>query len=897
MKSIISFLASILAVSFTGAAQRVPEPIPGDILVMLTPDARAEEVAKDLHLIEGVVTGMHVEQEVSAPMRIWLLRFTPGTLSQDRMLKVVQRHPKVMMAQNDVPVTYRVIPNDPGLGQQWHHTKIGSPQAWDVTTGGLTAAGDTIVVCVVEGANLLHSDLVGNRWLNHAEIPGNSIDDDGNGYVDDHRGWSPGSGNDNVYSGAHGTQVAGMIGAKGNNGAGGVGANWNVKIMPVTVGSLTQTNVIASYTYPLVMRRRYNQSNGAQGAFVVATNSSWGIDYGDPADFPLWCAMYDTLGAAGILNCGSTSNSAVNVDVDGDMPTACSSPFMVSVTATNSSDVRTFSGYGATTIDVGAPGENVYTTSGTSAGSTGFGSTSGTSFAGPLTAGVIALLYSAPCAELMGMVEEDPEAAALYIRQQLFSGVEQGGNLVGQTVTGGRINANNSMQLVMADCGSYCAPPGQLTVSTVNANAVVVQWTGTGAVSFDLRYRPQGGPSWTTTTGITTLSTQINALTTCTTYEFQVRKVCADQASSAWTGSVTWLHASCCTNVTVPVVSDRYGNEITWSIVSGGVTYASGGPYTQYGSAGEYPQTSGAACLPDGCYQLLVNDSYGDGICCAFGDGSVQVIGTGGAVLAASPNTAFTQVSIPFCITSAVRLNARVFLSGPFSGTQMSDALRTGGLIPVTEPYSAAGWTQVNGGGETIGSNVLTAAGANAIVDWVRLELRDPAAPANVVATRQALVQRDGDIVSATDGTSPVAFSAVAGSYHIAVRHRNHLGCMTTTPLGLSSTAIPLDFTAPATGTYGTNARESRGASMVLWPGDLNRNGSTQYAGDGNDRDLILQAIGGIVPTNTLDNVYDARDVSLDGRVMYAGDGNDRDRILQTIGGAVPTAVRVEQLP
>ena len=310
------------------------------------------------------------------------------------MLDAVKKHPMVMMAQNDVPVTYRALPNDPGIAQQWHHAKIQTPQAWDVTTGGRTATGDSIVVCVVEGANMLHADLVGNRWLNHAEIPGNGIDDDGNGYVDDHRGWNPAGGNDAAYSGSHGTQVAGMIGAKGNNGSGGVGANWNVKIMPVTVGSLTQANVIASYTYPLVMRRRYNRSGGTQGAFVVATNSSWGIDNGNPASYPLWCAMYDTLGAAGILNCGSTSNSAVNVDVVGDMPTACSSPFMVSVTATNSNDVRTFSGYGATTIDVGAPGENVYTTSGTTSGSTGFGSTSGTSFAGPLTAGVIALLYS-----------------------------------------------------------------------------------------------------------------------------------------------------------------------------------------------------------------------------------------------------------------------------------------------------------------------------------------------------------------------------------------------------------------------------------------------------------------------------------------------------------------------
>ncbi|HRF80734.1 MAG TPA: S8 family serine peptidase [Flavobacteriales bacterium] len=891
------FLLLFTYLPFFVFAQRSPEPIPGDILLMLTPNGRAGDIARDLKEVDGVTTGLYAAQEVSAPMRIWLMKFTPGTVRQERMLDAVKEHPMVMMAQNDVPVTYRALPNDPGIAQQWHHAKIQTPQAWDVTTGGRTATGDSIVVCVVEGANMLHADLVGNRWLNHAEIPGNGIDDDGNGYVDDHRGWNPAGGNDNAYSGSHGTQVAGMIGAKGNNGSGGVGANWNVKIMPVTVGSLTQANVIASYTYPLVMRRRYNQSGGTQGAFVVATNSSWGIDNGNPASYPLWCAMYDTLGAAGILNCGSTSNSAVNVDVVGDMPTACSSPFMVSVTATNSSDVRTFSGYGATTIDVGAPGENVYTTSGTTSGSTGFGSTSGTSFAGPLTAGVIALLYSAPCPELMGLVASDPEGAALYVREKLFSGVDVGGNLVGQTVTGGRINANNSMQLVMADCGSYCAGVSGLTITSTSPTAILAQWSGAGDQSFDLRYRAVGTTTWTTLSSLTGSQAPVSALGGCATFEFQVRRQCADEATSNWSNSVTWLHASCCTAVTIPVVADRYGNEITWSIVSGGTTYASGGPYTQYASNGQYPQTTGTACLPDGCYELRINDSYGDGICCAFGNGSIQVLGAGGAVLAVSPTTAFSQVSVPFCISSGVQVSARVFLAGAYTGTQMSDALRAGGLIPTQEPYTAAGWAQVDGGGETIGSGVLNVTGANAITDWVRLELRQASTPATIVATRQALVQRDGDIVSAADGVSPVSFDAPPGQYHIAVRHRNHLGCMTAAPVQLSGTSTTLDLTLTGTAIYGTNGRNNVNGAMVLWPGDVNRSGSVLYTGEGNDRDLVLQAIGGTVPTNSLNNVYDPRDVNLDGSVIYTGSGNDRDMILQTIGGTVPTAVRNQQLP
>ena len=89
----------------------------------------------------------------------------------------------------------------------------------------------------------------------------------------------------------------------------------------------------------------------------------------------------------------------------------------------------------------------------------------------------------------------------------------------------------------------------------------------------------------------------------------------------------------------------------------------------------------------------------------------------------------------------------------------------------------------------------------------------------------------------------------------------------------------------------------SLGGRLCLWPGDVNHDGQVKYAGAGNDRDLVLQAIGGLVPTNTLINVYEVRDVNLDGTVKYAGENNDRDLILQTIGGTVPTAVRHEQLP
>ncbi len=529
--SLFSALFSVaLLVPFVAQAQG-PEYIPGDILLMLEEGGRADAVAKDLQSLNGIATGLHVAEEVSAPMRAWLLKFDPEALPMATVLRAVQAHPQVQMAQRNHYVYERNVPDDAQYGQQWHHQNINSEGAWDVSTGGVTATGDSIVVCIIERADVTHPDNLANAWFNRAEIPNNGVDDDANGYVDDYRGWNPPGNDDNVYNGAHGTQVAGMIGAVGDNGLGVVGANWNVKMMVVNYGGVSESAVVAAYTYPLVMRRLYNISNGQHGAFVVSTNASWGINNGQPSNSPLWCAMYDTLGTAGILNCGATSNSNVNVDVVGDLPTACPSDFMISVTATNVSDNRTFSGYGLTTIDVGAPGDNVRTTS---LGG-GYGNTSGTSFASPLTAGVIGLLYSAPCATLMSLVNSDPQEGALYIRQVLFEGVDQVGNLGGQTVTGGRINAGNSMQLIMNNCGPCPAPYGGLATADGNGQAEFT-WNALSEGPFNVRYRVVGESDWTDQTGVVDPTYLATSLDPCVAYEFQVEMIC-DGESSGYSNS------------------------------------------------------------------------------------------------------------------------------------------------------------------------------------------------------------------------------------------------------------------------------------------------------------------------------------------------------------------------
>ena len=152
--------------------------IPGDVLVMLRPEASAARVATDLAAVQGVPTDVKVVKEVSAPMRAWLFHFDERTVPQETMLRAFRNHPAVQLAQNNHVISERSTPNDPQFAQQWQHQNIQSAAAWDITTGGITAAGDTIVVAIMEKADLGHPDLAANAWINRGEIPNNGIDDD-----------------------------------------------------------------------------------------------------------------------------------------------------------------------------------------------------------------------------------------------------------------------------------------------------------------------------------------------------------------------------------------------------------------------------------------------------------------------------------------------------------------------------------------------------------------------------------------------------------------------------------------------------------------------------------------------------------------------------------------------
>jgi hypothetical protein len=285
-KLFFSLLLTVTISSSLFGQMRKPEEepfVPGEIIVQIDPLVDLYKIVETL----PAQFGFKVAQELSPFMHAWLVKFDNQAIQQMDAVYLFRSLSGISIAQNNHYVELREVPNDPQFSQQWHHLNSGSgngtadadidtDEAWEITTGGTNALGHDIVVCILEGVDFSHVDLVDNRWMNTAEIAGNGIDDDANGYIDDIYGWNVGN-NTGTLTGAstsHGTNVAGMIGAKGDNSTGVVGANWNVKMLNVQGYSTnSEASVILAYNYPLTLRKKYNQTNGASGAFVMETNS------------------------------------------------------------------------------------------------------------------------------------------------------------------------------------------------------------------------------------------------------------------------------------------------------------------------------------------------------------------------------------------------------------------------------------------------------------------------------------------------------------------------------------------------------------------------------------------------------------------------------------------------
>ena len=416
--------------------------IENEFIIWLEPDIDASTFAANSN------AGIAPKRLLSKRLNIWLFEITDSKVTRAEKMRRLTKNENVRLIQNNHTniVLREAVPDDPNYSLQWAPAIMNLPQAWGTfSTGGITATGDTIVIAIIDGgADLNHEDL--NFWKNTREIPNNRIDDDDNGYVDDFDGWNAYTHNGHIANHSHGTHVSGIAGAIGNNGKGICGVNWNVKILPISGNSSNESVVVEAYSYALEMRARYNETNGEEGAFIVATNSSFGVDYGNPDNYPIWCAMYDEMGNVGILSCCAGPNMNVNVDEVGDVPSTCPGHYLIGITNTTSDDEKFGgAGYGINNIDIGAPGTSIYSTT----PDNNYSYSTGASMATPQVTGTIALMYAALPDELMQDCKSDPANFCLSVRQSLFDGADHLTSLDGLVASGRRLNAYGAIVNVL----------------------------------------------------------------------------------------------------------------------------------------------------------------------------------------------------------------------------------------------------------------------------------------------------------------------------------------------------------------------------------------------------------------------------------------------------------------
>jgi subtilisin family serine protease len=347
-------------------------------------------------------------------------------------IKMISKHPAVKYAEPNYIVRAIGVPDDPNFVSLWgmHNTgqsggtadaDIDAVEAWDITTGS-----SSVVVGVIDtGVDYNHPDLQANIWTNPGEIAGDGIDNDGNGVIDDIHGYNANANNGDPMDGnGHGSHVSGTIGAKGNNGVGVVGVNWDVTIIGCQFldasGSGSTAGAIACIDYMTNLKQNH-------GVDVKATNNSWG---GGGFSQALKDSI-DTAGDAGILFLAAAGNGASDNDVTASYPASYESDAVMAIASTDRNDnMSGFSQWGLTSVDMGAPGSAILST----VPGGGYDTFSGTSMATPHVTGAAALVWSL-----------NPDLSPVEMKELLMISGDANAALTGKTVSGTRLNVANAL--------------------------------------------------------------------------------------------------------------------------------------------------------------------------------------------------------------------------------------------------------------------------------------------------------------------------------------------------------------------------------------------------------------------------------------------------------------------
>ncbi len=419
----LAFTTLFMSLS-TFASIKQYDAVPGEYVVRLKPGmihTKANTLSQQLGaFVKSTIPGQNI-----------VIVKRPVFETQYSAVKSLALNDLVDVAEPNYIYKANRTPDDPMLGQLWGMINLGQKdssgkagvagidigveKAWDIETGS-----DKMLVAVIDtGIDFNHPDLKDNLWTNEAELNGQAgIDDDGNGVIDDIHGYNAITGKgDAMDDQGHGSHCSGTIGAKGNDGKGIVGVNWNTRLMAVKFldaqGSGTLENALKAIDYATKMGAKVMSNSWGGGGFSQT--------------------LFDSIkrsNEAGALFVAAAGNDYNNNDETPSYPASYDVPNIISVAAIDNTGTKAdFSNYGKKTVHIGAPGVNVYSSTGGK-----YDSWSGTSMATPHVSGVAALVWS-----------HEPQLTAIELKQRLLATARPIAGLKNKTTTGGLVNAYNAL--------------------------------------------------------------------------------------------------------------------------------------------------------------------------------------------------------------------------------------------------------------------------------------------------------------------------------------------------------------------------------------------------------------------------------------------------------------------